>query len=322
MSRRIILSLIFLLTTFAASKAQTPAPRPRPVGPTTGASSSTLRIELPTPVAETPVPMVESGRGSLQTLSFVTPDANFERAVVKDAAFSAESVTEHIQTLADGNRFTRKSVAHIYRDAAGRTRREHEMTRRGSISANGEVPRLLVINDPVGRVNYVIETQTGTVRKTQLPPPQVMEAFSKARGDNAPFSVLMPTSAAHRRMSETEDAQPPARPVKEKLPAQVIEGVLAEGTRTTLTIPAGEFDNEQPLTISHEEWYAPELQMIVLMKHNDPRFGETLFRLTNINRSEPAAELFQLPPGYRVIDSRQRELRGPGEPPIMRRPLP
>ncbi|HEV2826814.1 MAG TPA: hypothetical protein VGW76_04370 [Pyrinomonadaceae bacterium] len=321
MPRRLIFSLIFLLTTFAVANAQAPAARPKPDGPTTGASSSRLRIELPTPIAETPVPMVESGR-SLQTLSFVTPDANFERAVVKDAAFSAESVTEHIQTLGDGNRFTRKSTAHIYRDAAGRTRREHEMTRRGSISASGEAPRLLVINDPIGRVNYVIETQAGTARKTRLPPPQVMEAFSKARGDNAPFSVLMPTSAAHRRMSEPEGAQPATRPVKEKLPAQVIEGVLAEGTRTTLTIPAGEFDNEQPLNISHEEWYAPELHMIVLMKHNDPRFGETTFRLTNINRSEPAAELFQLPPGYRVIDDRQRELRGPGEPPIMRRPPP
>lgn len=319
---RLMFSLIFLLTTFAGTNAQAPAGQPKPGGPPTGTRSSTLRIELPTPIAETPVPMVESGRGSLQTLSFVTPDANFERSVVKDAAFSADSVTEHIQTLADGNRFTRKSIAHIYRDAAGRTRREHEMTRRGSISASGEAPRLLVINDPVGRVNYVIETQAGTARKRQLPPPQVMEAFSKARGDNAPFSVLMPTSAAHRRMNEPEGAQPPTRPVKEKLPAQVIEGVLAEGTRTTVTIPAGEFDNEQPLIISHEEWYAPELHMIVLMKHNDPRFGETTFRLTNINRSEPAAELFQLPPGYRVIDDRQRELRGPGEPPIMRRPPP
>jgi len=322
MPHRIISSLIFLFVSLAVANAQAPAQTPKPSGPPTGASSSTLRVELPTPVAETPVPLVDVGRASLQTLSFVTPDANFERTVVKDAAFSAESVTEHVQTLADGNRFTRKSVAHIYRDAAGRTRREHEITRRGSLSASGDVPLLLVINDPVGRVNYVIETQTGTARKTQLPPSQVMEAFSKARGDNAPFSVLMPTSAAHRRMSEADDAEPPAKPVKEKLPAQVIEGVLAEGTRTTLTIPAGEFDNEQPLTISHEEWYAPELHMIVLMKHNDPRFGETTFRLININRSEPAAELFQLPPGYRVVDDRQRELRGPGGPPIMRRPLP
>lgn len=266
------------------------------------------------------MPLVEGGHNILQTLSFVTPDANFERAVVKDAAFSAESVTEHIQTLVDGNRFTRKSVAHIYRDAAGRTRREHEMRVRG-MAANGETPRLLIINDPVGRVNYVIDTQTGTARKRQLPPAQVMEAFSKARGDNAPFSVLIPTSTAHRRMNEGEGAPEPAKPVREKLPAQVIEGVLAEGTRTTLTIPAGEFDNEQPLVISHEEWYAPELHLIVSMRHNDPRFGETTFQLTNINRSEPAAELFQLPKGYRVVDDREREMRNPGEPPIVRRPM-
>jgi len=280
-----------------------------------------MRVELPTPVAETPVPLVGAERGSLQTLSFVTPDANFERAFVKDAAFSAESVTEHVQTLSDGNRLTRKSTAHIYRDAAGRTRREHELNRSG-MNANGEAGQLIVINDPIGQVNYVIETQTGVARKRELPPPRVMEVMERARGDNAPFSVLMPASAAHRRMREGDEAQKPAEPVKEKLPAQVIEGVLAEGTRTTLTIPAGEFDNEQPLTISHEEWYAPELHMIVLMKHNDPRFGETLFRLTNINRGEPAAELFQLPLGYRVVDDRQRELRGPGGPPIMRRPLP
>src|SRR6185369_2006273 len=224
MSYRVVFPIAFLFSSLITANAQSSSPQATQKVPPIGSSSSTIRVELPTPVAETPVPLVGAERGSLQTLSFVTPDANFERTVVKDAAFSAESVTEHVQTLADGNRFTRKSVAHIYRDAVGRTRREHEMTRRGSLPASGETPRLLVINDPVGRVNYVIETQTGTARKTQLPPPQVMEAFSKARGDNAPFSVLMPTSAAHRRMSEPDDAEPPAKPVKEKLPAQVIEG--------------------------------------------------------------------------------------------------
>ena len=276
-----------------------------------------MRVELPTPVAETPVPLV-GGERSLQTLSFVTPDTNFERAVVKNAAFSAASVTEHIQTLADGNRMTRKSSAHIYRDAAGRTRREHNLTHRGMTNPNGEASQLIVINDPIGRVNYLIETQTGVARKRELPPASVVEAMEKARGDNAPFSVLMPASAAHRRMREGDDAPKPAEPTREKLPSQVIEGVLAEGTRTSLTIPAGEFDNDQPLIISHEEWYAPELHMIVLMKHSDPRFGETTFRLTNILRSEPALELFQPPQGYPVVDDRQQRMIGPGRPPILR----
>ena len=89
---------------------------------------------------------------------------------------------------------------------------------------------------------------------------------------------------------------------------------MAEGTRITLTIPAGEFDNEQPMVISHEEWYAPELQMVVLMKHNDPRFGETHFRLTNILRGEPALDLFKVPDGYRVIDANSMLRPGVGRP--------
>lgn len=266
------------------------------------------------------MPLVGGGN-QLQTLSFTTPDANFERTVVKGAAFSAESVTEHYQTLTDGNRIGRKSVARIYRDAVGRTRREHELGRGNVTAPDGQPPRVIVINDPVGRVNYVIETHTGIARRMELPPANVMEAMQRTMGGNAPFSVLMPTSTAHRRRAEGDAAPPPPKPAREKLTPQIIEGVMAEGTRTTLTIPAGEFDNERPMVISHEEWYAPELHMIVLMKHNDPRFGETAFKLTNILRGEPSAQLFQLPQGYRVTDGRgRRDMMGPDDRPPLRRP--
>ena len=140
--------------------------------------------------------------------------------------------------------------------------------------------------------------------------------MQRARGDNSGFGVLMPTSAVRRREAQGDNAPAPPKPVREKLGSQIVEGVAAEGTRTTLTIPAGEFDNELPIVISHEEWYAPELQMIVLMKHNDPRFGETTFRLTNILRGEPAPELFQLPDGITVVDAN----RGDGPRPF-RRPI-
>ena len=139
--------------------------------------------------------------------------------------------------------------------------------------------------------------------------------MQQTRGDNAGFGVLMPTTAVRRREAQGDAAPAPPKPVREKLGSQIVEGVAAEGTRTTLTIPAGEFDNELPMVISHEEWYAPELQMIVLMKHNDPRFGETTFRLTNILRGEPAPELFQLPDGITVVDDgrgdRPRPFRRP-----------
>lgn len=135
--------------------------------------------------------------------------------------------------------------------------------------------------------------------------------MQRARGDNSGFGVLMPTSAVRRREAQGDDAPAPPKPVREKLGSQIVEGVTAEGRRTTLTIPAGEFDNELPMVISHEEWYAPELQMIVLMKHNDPRFGETTFRLTNILRGEPASEFFQLPDGITVVDAARGEMPQP-----------
>ena len=219
----------------------------------------------------------------------------------------------------------RKSVAHIYRDSAGRTRREHELSRGNAVAADGQPARLIIINDPPGRVSYVIDTQTGIAEKRQLPPAKVMEAMERSLNSNAPFSVLMPAGTAHRRMAEGDAATPIPQPVKEKLTPQTIEGVLAEGTRITLTIPAGEFDNEQPMLITHEEWYSPELHMIVLMKHNDPRFGQTTFRLTNILAGEPAAELFQAPTDYKIVEANKRtDMTGPSgdRPPLLRKPKP
>lgn len=312
------LALVFLLAASLTSYSQSGRPPAPPPRPTIISSTGVMQVELPTPVAETPVPLVGGGR-ELQTLSFTTPDANFERTLVKGAAFTADSYTEHVQTLSDGNRMTRKSTAHIYRDSAGRTRREHELTGPNIQTSDGLPPRLIVINDPVGRVRYVIQTQTGEAQKTILPPASVLEAMERSMGGNAPFSVLMPTSTAHRRMAEGDSAPRPPEPVREKLAAQTIEGVMAEGTRVTLTIPAGEFDNELPMTITHEEWYSPELHMIVFMKHNDPRFGETTFRLTNILRGDPAAELFQLPAGYRVVERNERPI-GPRPVPLQRKP--
>ena len=316
--RALILVFSFAVIGLMTAHAQSGRSVNPPKRPVTGSSSSTMQVELPTPVAETPVPLI-GAPGRLDTLSFVTPDTNFERVIVKGAAFSADSLTEHVQTLSGGNRMVRKSTAHIFRDGSGRTRREHELDR-GTPGPNGQLPQLIIINDPIARVNYTIETQTGVARKRQLPPQKILEAFEKARGDNAPFSVLIPADTAHRRAAQGDSATPFPAPQKETLPAQTIEGVLAEGTRTTLTIPAGEFDNEQPMTITHEEWYAPELHMIVLMKHNDPRFGETTFRLTNILRGEPSAELFQLPQGYRVVEGNDRPMMGPRTAPPIRRP--
>ena len=88
----------------------------------------------------------------------------------------------------------------------------------------------------------------------------------------------------------------------ESLGLQTIEGVIAEGKRITTTIAAGAMGNQRPITTVTEEWFSQDLQMIVSSTTNDPRMGETAYRLTNIQRAEPPATLFTLPADYTVKD--------------------
>ena len=102
----------------------------------------------------------------------------------------------------------------------------------------------------------------------------------------------------------------PERERKEgRLGKQIIEGVEATGTRTTITIPVGEIGNERPIEIVSERWYSPELQLVVMTRHSDPRMGETTYKLTNINRAEPAKTLFEVPADYTIKSGMQAPLR-------------
>jgi hypothetical protein len=78
------------------------------------------------------------------------------------------------------------------------------------------------------------------------------------------------------------------------------EGVKAEGKSTTWTIPAGQIGNRNPINVTSESWYSPDLQVTVYSRHNDPRTGESVYRLASIKRTEPQADLFKVPEGYSI----------------------
>jgi len=82
------------------------------------------------------------------------------------------------------------------------------------------------------------------------------------------------------------------------LAARDFDGVKAEGKATTWTIPAGQIGNQKPILVTSESWYSPDLQVTVYSRHNDPRTGESLYRLASLKRSEPSADLFRVPEGY------------------------
>lgn len=261
---------------------------------------------------------------------FVASEVNFGGKVVKGAPYSAEAVTETIQTLGDGNRIVNKTSSSQYRDSEGRTRRETNIKMLGPLGEGGEPLQMIFINDPVTGVSYSLDSRSHTARKSvplkgswvsPVGAPSGNQKFEiridggpatagVMRADNPPPGVPGIAAEVHQFKMQTETAGgatyvirrdgPNENELKEQLGKQSFDGVEAEGTRTTVTIPAGEIGNEQAIKIVSERWYSAELQMVVMTRHSDPRTGETTYRLTNINRAEPDKTLFEVPPGYTV----------------------
>ncbi len=231
------------------------------------------------------------------TITVVSAEAGVPGRVVKGAPYTAEAITESTQTLADGNRIARKSTAQLARDSEGRTRRQDRFGESGSATTK-EANELVFISDPVAKVSWTLETGSRTARKMST-------GFAEVREGGFVGSVVhVPGGASAKTMQLAINSERHSETGKsESLGKRNIEGVIAEGTRITRTIPAGEIGNERPIEIVSERWYSPELQMVVLSKRTDPMMGETTYRLTNIVRSEPPRSLFEPPADYQVKES-------------------
>jgi hypothetical protein len=104
----------------------------------------------------------------------------------------------------------------------------------------------------------------------------------------------------------------------EDLGQQVLEGVLARGTRRTQAIPAGAVGNERPIEIVAEQWYSPDLDAVVQSRNFDPRAGETVYRLVNVVRGEQPPDLFAVPQGYTVLPEQRIEFAQGGGGAVLR----
>jgi hypothetical protein len=212
-------------------------------------------------------PSVEYGAGIL-------------RAGVKNAPFSADAITESSHALADGNRIRQTVNSRIYRDSEGRTRREQAVNLNG-LAPDANMQQMVFINDPVAGVSYSLNAKEHTGTK--------FARNNDSRGAQRPPQDASGRGPGPRGMGRRNAADGNVK--TESLGRQTIEGVPADGRRTTMTIPAGQAGNDLPIHIVVESWYSPDLQATVLSKHSDPRNGETVTRLTNIGRGEPARAL-------------------------------
>jgi hypothetical protein len=251
-------------------------------------------------------------------------------ATVTDAPYSAEGITEVTQTLADGNRIERRTTTTIARASDGRTRREQQGFAIGNYVGRNAQP-IVTITDPTSGVhitlNYDLKVafrmKPGWVSMAGSPdergavgPGQFLSRGAVIAGDPpsvstgrrgmpapSPLPPLPPPPGGFdERVLAFEAAALPWEGEKktEQLEARTIEGLRAEGTRTTMTVPAGAVGNALPIDVVSERWFSPELQVVLMTRRADPRFGETVYRLTNIVRSEPSADLFEVPPDFRI----------------------
>ena len=410
----------------------------------TGTGERTMFFSQATPAGA--VPGLSVGGGNFSFGAAAPTQLRMDAKVVKGKPYSAEIVSEHIQTLGDGNRITRKSNASVARDSEGRTRQESILQAYGPFAeAMKDLPKHISIYDPVAGTTFMLNpkektaiklpqfnirvdnfmsgsAKDATIRETKITASSPSEtvtisstptiqrvsggvltahainkvqpqypAVAKAAGAQGAVQVRVVVNekgevitedvvgghpllkdaaaeAAHQwKFQPTEmsgqpvkvqgiltfnftlndspnalektttgrkaggvaaaqcldcvldirktEGLPEAQDIQlffnseskyqkksEPLGKQNLEGVECEGTRTVMTIPAGELGNDNPINVITETWTSTDLQVTVLRKFNDPRFGEDIYRLTNISRSEPDKELFKVPADFKIIE--------------------
>jgi hypothetical protein len=191
--------------------------------------------------------------------------------VITGAPYSGVATTQRTHTLEGGNQISSTTQVKEFRDAQGRVRSERTGPRGGTE---------ITIFDPVGGFLYLLNPAKMTGVQIPLP---------------ASTSTTAPTTP-------TTPKQPKgATVVTQDLGQQTVNGVLANGTTTTITIAAGAVGNAQPIVSVRTVWVSTDLQIPVSIKSTDPRSGSSDMELTGIVEAAPAASLF-LTTGYTLTE--------------------
>jgi hypothetical protein len=208
-------------------------------------------------------------------------DEGFGNRVINGKPFSATEERHSLQVLGDGTRIENTETNRLFRDAEGRTRVEQ---------MNGTVG----IYDPVAKFSVELDPATKTARKgiggggfSYV----INDALRGLISNSGPASRSNPATMKGV-MSETT----------ENLGSQSVNGVTAQGIRTTMTIPKGQIGNNKDIKVLTERWTSSDLQMLVKSINSDPRFGDTTYQLTKVSQSAPDPGLFQIPADYTVVD--------------------
>jgi hypothetical protein len=243
---------------------------------------------------------------------------------------SAVQERHSIQILGDGTRIENTESSLFYRDDQGRTRTELGKSGAGMVSIQDPVAGFMITLDSVNKIAHkmplpplpqpgtmwfgttgasgAMATGTGSVSagvvsmgvvsQAQTAGPVRVEARRRVLPAGEVTGALMPAPLGDVFFQRVETSK--ATPVSEDLGSQTVNGVTAQGTRSTVTIAAGQIGNDRPIQTINERWFSSDIQMLVKSSNTDPRFGDTTYQLTNISRVAPDAALFQIPSDYTI----------------------
>jgi hypothetical protein len=226
--------------------------------------------------AQRPNPRPPDGGSREVLISILIPS-------IPDSPFTATIATEWKRPLADGSNITLVNRRAIARDRAGRIFQERRLLVPPNDSQESIVTQI-EISDPVAHTLYICVPGEHVCQ---------VENFS-APAFVPPTSAGPPPGPGRTSPEETQD-----------LGKQAISGLDTIGIRATSTIESGSIGNDNPLHITREYWYSPQLGVNLISKLQDPRFGTQTFEVVDIYQRDPDLVQFRVPPGSQIIDLRK-----------------
>jgi hypothetical protein len=207
---------------------------------------------------------------------------------VLNAPFSAEAVTTWRLKESSARSEWRVSVR-FYRDREGRVRVEQTFVDH----ADGSPQRIVIASDPNDPMAFVIDSTAHTIN--EFPRGVVRNTVGGYGRLVLPMSMTRFVTFERPQLWRAyENAEGEDEPLGQK----TILGIPVTGTSAQITLPIGSFQKSHEIQIADERWISKELQLLMYSRTDDSEYGTLEHRVTKISRTDPPAELFEIPAGY------------------------
>ena len=202
---------------------------------------------------------------------FLTPASN--------APFFGDVEILSHERLPDGTEHVTTARNYLARSSSGRIYQErHPMAPADLLGKTSVLSEHTY--DPSSRQSIMIFPSQHLAREVTLRAPEAVPASARSPEQQPRQADLTQTDLGTQRMN----------------------GLELHGVRKERTVPAAISGTGKPLVVTDEYWYSDELSIYMIIRHIDPRTDGQLVAVSNVQRAEPPAEQFLVPPAYKVVD--------------------